>query len=545
MRVYSYPCYGWNPVLSLLTNYYRYHPNIMNLLFKSVLVLLSILCLSVSQAKTLDAPERAEGEGPFDRLILRGGIVIDGEGAPPYGPVDIIIENNKIISVRSVGAPGVPIKESSRPKASDGDKVIDISGHYVLPGFVDMHGHIAGSVDNLPAEYPFKLWLGHGITTVREPGSFNGLDWTLKHQKLSQKNQITAPRIIPYVGFGMDWDKEITTPKETRRWIRHVADKGAKGIKFFGLPRPMMEAALDEAQKQELGTMMHHAQLNVVGTNALDSARLGLTSMEHWYGLPEALFEDKVIQDYPIKYNYNNESHRFTEAGRLWLQAAEKGSEKWNEVRDELIELDFTIDPTLTIYEASRDVMRERNAPWHKAFTHPKLKQFFEPNRESHGSYFFDWTTQNEIDWKENYQIWMSFLNDFKNHGGRVTTGSDAGYIYKIFGFGFIRELELLQEAGFHPLEVVQSATIKGAEALGMDDKIGSIQAGKLADLVIVDENPIANFKVLYGTGHYRLGLDNKAEYVGGVKYTIKDGIVFDAVQLREDVKRLVQEAKN
>ena len=138
----------------------------------------------------------------------------------------------------------------------------------------------------------------------------------------------------------------------------------------------------------------------------------------------------------------------------------------------------------------------------------------------------------------------MNFLNDFKNHGGRVTTGSDTGYIYKIFGFGFIRELELLQEAGFHPLEVVQSATINGAEALGMDDKIGTIQAGKLADLVIVEENPIANFKVFYGTGHYRLGLDNKAEYVGGVKYTIKDGIVFDAKQLREDVKKLVEQAK-
>ena len=506
-------------------------------------VLSCVLSLTLS-ARTLDAPERAEGEGPFERLILRGGIVIDGKGAPPFGPVDIIIEDNKIVSVRSVGAPGVKIKESSRPKAGPGDKVIDISGHYVMPGFVDMHGHIAGSVDGLPAEYPFKLWLGHGITTVREPGSFNGLDWTLKHQELSDDNKITAPRIVPYVGFNMDWDKEITTPKETRRWVRHVADKGAKGIKFFGLPRQMMGAALDEANKQGLGTMMHHAQLNVVGTNALDSARLGLTSMEHWYGLPEALFNDKVIQDYPLEYNYNNESHRFTEAGRLWQQAAKKGSEKWNTVRDELIELDFTLNPTLTIYEASRDVMRARNAPWHEEFTHPKLKAFFEPNRESHGSYFFDWTTQNEIDWKNNYRIWMSFLHDFKNHGGRVTTGSDTGYIYKIFGFGFIRELELLQEAGFHPLEVVQSATINGAEALGMDDKIGTIQAGKLADLVIVEENPIANFKVLYGTGHYRLGLDNKAEYVGGVKYTIKDGIVFDAKQLREDVKKLVEQAK-
>lgn len=506
----------------------------------------SLLCFAsfTSLAATVDAPERAEGEGPYDRLILRGGIIINGEGAPPTGPVDIIIEGNTIKSIRSVGAPGVSIDESKRPKAGPNDKVMDISGHYVLPGFVDMHAHIAGSVDGLPAEYPFKLWLAHGITTIREPGSFNGLDWTLKHQKLSQQNKITAPRIVPYIGFGMGWDKEITTPKEARKWVRHVAKEGAAGIKFFGLPEDMMEAALDEASKQGLGTMMHHAQLNVYGTNALDSARLGLTSMEHWYGLPEALFTDKTIQDYPLEYNYNDESHRFTEAGRLWQQAAEKGSERWNAVRDELIQLDFTINPTLTIYEASRDVMREREAEWHDDYTHPKLLEFFEPNRHSHGSYFFDWTTQNEIDWKENYRIWMSFLNDYKNHGGRVTTGSDTGYIYKIFGFGLIREFELLQEAGFHPLEVIQSATLNGAEALGMDDKIGSLRPGKLADLVIVDENPIANFKVLYGTGHYRLGLDNVPQRVGGVKYTIKDGIVFDAEQLREDVKEIVEKAK-
>lgn len=78
-----------------------------------------------------------------------------------------------------------------------------------------------------------------------------------------------------------------------------------------------------------------------------------------------------------------------------------------------------------------------------------------------------------------------------------------------------------------------------------MDGKIGSLRPGKYADLVIVDENPIANFKVLYGTGHYRLGLDNVPQRVGGVKYTIKDGIVFDARQLREDVKALVEKAKN
>ncbi len=80
--------------------------------------------------------------------------------------------------------------------------------------------------------------------------------------------------------------------------------------------------------------------------------------MEHWYGLPEALFTGRVIQDYPLDYNYANEQDRFGQAGRLWQQAAPPGSEHWNAVMDELLELDFTLTPTLTIYEASRDLMR-------------------------------------------------------------------------------------------------------------------------------------------------------------------------------------------
>jgi hypothetical protein len=290
--------------------------------------------------------------------------------------------------------------------------------------------------------------------------------------------------------------------------------------------------------------MMHHAQLNVAHWNVLDSARAGLGTMEHWYGLPEALFEERVIQDYPAGYNYSDEQHRFGEAGRLWAQAAEPGSEKWNAVRDELIALDFTIDPTFTIYEASRDLMREMNADWHQDYAHPDLWQFFQPSRKAHGSYWFDWTTADEIAWKNNYRKWMAFVNDFKNHGGRVTTGSDSGYIWKLYGFGYIRELELLQEAGFHPLEVIRAATINGAEVLGLGGETGSVRPGKLADLVVVEHNPLANFKVLYGTGHFRLDDDNRPVRVGGVRYTIKDGIVYDARALLEDVRKLVSEAR-
>jgi imidazolonepropionase-like amidohydrolase len=492
------------------------------------------------------APQRGadEGQGPYQRLILRGVTVVSGVGAPPRGPMDIVIENDRIVRMVSVGHPGVPILPEGRPKAKDGDKEMDLEGMYVLPGFVDMHGHIGGSADDIPAEYVFKLWLAHGITTVREPGSFNGIDWVLDHVKRSEKNTIVAPRIVPYLGFGMGSDEPISTAEQARKWVKNAQKWGAKGIKFFGATPEVMTAALDEAKKRSLGTMMHHAQLNVMNMNALDSARLGLTTMEHWYGLPEALFEDRTIQDYPADYNYNDEQHRFEEAGKLWKQAAQPGSEKWQQVRDELIALDFTIDPTLTIYEASRDLMRERNADWHAKYTLPTLWDFFTPSRYAHGSYWFDWGTDQEIAWKENFRIWMAFLNDFKNHGGRVTTGSDAGYIYKIYGFGYIRELELLREAGFNPFEVIQAATLNGAEALGMADQIGSINIGKKADLVVVAENPLSNFKVLYGTGHYKLDENNQPTRVGGVKYTIKDGIVYDAQKLLKDVADIVDKAK-
>ena len=510
-----------------------------------------LLCLLLVMGTSLpiwaqmpDAPERAEGDGPYSQLIIRGATLINGNGAPPLGPVDVVIENDRIKSVQAVGAPGVPINERGRPKAEEGAKEIDATGMYLLPGFVDMHGHIGGNQQGTVPEYVFKLWLAHGVTTVRDPGSGNGMDWTLRHREKSAKNTITAPRLYSYVFFGMGAKEPISTPEQARAWVKQIAEDGADGIKFFGLRPDIMEAALDEAKKYNLRSACHHAQLNVAWLNVLHTAKMGLTSMEHWYGLPEALFKDKTIQHYPADYNYQNEQDRFSEAGRLWKQAAKPYSDHWNAVMDSLIALDFTLDPTFNIYEASRDLMRARRAEWHDIYTLPKLWKFYQPSKISHGSYWHFWGTEEEVDWKENYRLWMTFVNEYKNRGGRVTTGSDSGFIFQLYGFAYIRELELLREAGFHPLEVIRAATLKGAEALGANDEIGSIEIGKKADMFLVEENPLANLKVLYGTGAIKLNDQNEVIRVGGVKYTIKDGIVYDAKQLLKDVEEIVKEAK-
>ncbi len=490
------------------------------------------------------APDRSEGMGPYPGLILRGVTLIDGTGSPPIGPVDIVIKHNRIEQVRSVGYPGLPISEEGRPELEKGFHELELGGHYVLPGFVDMHAHIGGVAQGTPAEYVYKLWMAHGVTTIRDPWCGNGLDWVLEQKQRSTNNEITAPRIEAYVWFGLGAEEPITTPEQARQWVAGTAARGADGLKLSSYRPDIMEAIIDQAQKDGIRTAAHLAQLRVAWMNTVKAARAGLTTQEHWYGLPESLFTDRTIQDFRLDYNYNNEQHRFGEAGRLWKQAAPRGSDQWNSLMDELLELDFTFVPTLTIYEASRDLMRARRAEWHDTYTLPSLWEFYRPNRRSHGSYWFYWTTEDEVEWKQNYQIWMSFLNDYKNRGGRVATGSDSGFIYKLYGFSYIRELELLREAGFHPLEIIRSATLLGSEALGRSQEIGTVEAGKLADLVVVAENPLQNLKVLYGTGAIKVNLENQPIRVGGVRYTIKDGIVYDAKELLSDVARIVREAK-
>ena len=503
-------------------------------------LLASFFCM----AQIPKAPEKKEGEGPWDQLIIRGVILINSTGAPPIGPMDIVVEKNRIVNIVNVGAPGVPIVASKRPVLKPGGKELLTEGMYLLPGFVDMHGHIGGKEQGTPAEYVFKLWMAHGITTIRDPLCGNGLDWVLDEKKKSEQNLITAPRIKAYTNFGQGSPTPISTPEQARKWVRENARKGADGIKFFGAAPEVMAAALDENKKLGLRSACHHAQLNVGRWNVLNSAKAGLTTMEHWYGLPEAMFEGQTVQQYPADYNYAKEQDRFGEAGKLWQQTARKGSEKWNSVMNQLLQLDFTIDPTFVAYEANRDLMRAMNLEWHKSYTLPSVWKFYEPSRTNHGSYWLSWGSFQEISWKENFRLWMEFVNEYKNRGGRVTVGTDAAFLYNLYGFDYPREMELLQEAGFHPLEVIRAATLNGAQALGMDSLIGSVEIGKLADFVIVDQNPLEDFKVLYGIGALRLNEKNEVVRVGGVKYTIKDGIIYDAKKLLADVKKMVDAEK-
>jgi imidazolonepropionase-like amidohydrolase len=512
------------------------------------LVIFFILIAATVIAQVKPAPDRTTGEGPFDRLIIRGATLIDGSGGPAIGPVDIVIEKNRIVDIKVVGVPHVPIDPDIRPTGAT--KEIDATGKYVMPGIVDLHVHTGGDTKAPEAEYVYKLWLANGITTVR--GVPTGpLEWSISEKERSNNNKIAAPRIISFhtPGQGKEWkDRKILTPKDAKEWVQYAHKKGVDGLKLGAYRPAIMKALLDEAKILGMGSTAHLGQYGVAQMNALDAARLGLTGMTHFYGLFEAMYEASDIQPWPVDMNYNDEQHRFGQVARQW-NMVKPGGEKWNALMDELLELNYFLNPTMTIYSAGRDLMRARNADWHKDYTLPTQMDFFQPSRKSHGAYWFYWTTHDEIAWKKFYQVWMQFLNEYKNRGGKVTVGSDSGFIFQLYGFGTILELEMLQEAGFNPLEVIRAATMHGAEEIFYPKKkpieYGVVRPGLLADLIIVGENPLVNLKVLYGTGAVKLNdATGEVERVGGVEYTIKDGIIYDSKALLKDVADMVEKQK-
>ena len=256
----------------------------LNRVLNAFLTGLAALFLAATYAQAQDVtPPSSEafaprdmGEGPFDTLIIRGAYMIDGLGGPAQGPMVITVEGNRITKIQGA---------SSAPAENDppGAQVIDAGGKYILPGFINGHGHLhsaasgeAGRGPTVPAQYIAKLWLAHGITTVRELGSGLQADWLIDVGRRAENNEILSPRIYSFPFFGaLDLGRPVDTPEDARDYIRRVSELGVHGVKFLGGQPDILEAAIDEADKRDLKTTMHHAQITVVDSNVLDTSALG------------------------------------------------------------------------------------------------------------------------------------------------------------------------------------------------------------------------------------------------------------------------------
>lgn len=462
------------------------------------------------------------------RVVIRGGMVVDGTGKPAAGPFDIVIENDIITQIA-----GYDPRDPNPRRPEKGDVEIDATGKYVLPGLINLHGHTQDERGGkpMPVEYVTKLWLACGITTVRDAWASKKV---LEYRDKIAAGTLVGPRIIAYGGFP---GPNQNTDAQVRQRVRDLKTQGFEGIKAYTMDRDLMAAMMDEAKKQGM-RVMHH--VGVEESNAWDNIKFGTTSIEHWYGIPDAAITSGR-QNFPSNYNYNDEVDRFRYAGRLWREA---DPAKLDKVLQGMVDANVAWDPTLVIYEASRDLQRAQTNPAFAEYLHPVLEEYFRPNPSNHGSYFIGWSSTDETFWKENYRIWMKALYDFELKGGVIGTGEDAGFIYQIYGFGLIRELELHQEAGFHPLKVIQHATSNGAKILGKEDTMGRIRVGYKADVIVVNGNPLENFKVLspLGTEEVKVG---KTVKTGGIEWTIRDGVPYHAPMLAAEIRAMVAAARS
>ncbi|HLU39586.1 MAG TPA: amidohydrolase family protein, partial [Planctomycetota bacterium] len=242
--------------------------------------LLLLLCVVLlAGPRPAQDPASWHGRRPAT-LELRGVHVVRGDGTPPFGPTSVFVEGGRIVD-----------------RVADPELVVDGTGCYVLPGFVNTHGHVQDQAAGIPiaARYILSLWLACGITTVRDNGStFPKL---VRLRQRSEAGEIAAPRLVLFRGFG-----EVADVAEARARVRSFASGGADGIKLWSnrsYDGDLLAAILAEANAVGLPTTAH---IGVGPTDALDYARAGLRCIEHWYGVPEAAIPG--VQSFPPDFSY-------------------------------------------------------------------------------------------------------------------------------------------------------------------------------------------------------------------------------------------------
>jgi len=457
-------------------------------------------------------------------LFIRGGTVVSPQGRTR---AHVGIQDGRIAAITL--------------EEHEAHQVIDAEGMYAIPGLVEMHAHLERpGGPGLNAEYQYRLYLGHGVTTVRDAGTGAGLEVMREQRRLAAANEIVAPRLILCQRWPLPlrrWDVGHT-PEDARRVVREMKELGADCIKISRSPGhypDVMEAAT--AAGKQLG--MHVVtDLKVSESDAVVASNAGVASIEHWYGVPDAALPH--TQNFPPDYNYWDELDRFRWAGALW-QEADQYPDRLTQALQIFIDNGTAWNPTMAVYEGMRERQRVRIQPWTETLGLGTYEEAL-PDPGRHGGYASEWKTSDEVMWKENFRIWMKWIKQFHEMGGVLTAGTDVG---GSGGIAIIRELELFQEAGIHPIDAIRIATTNATKTLGLEKHCG-IRVGCVADLAVINGNPLDNFKVMYGRGYGFYGMVPRDQLPnkGGVIWTIKEGIVFDAQALLKEVEWYVQQIR-
>jgi imidazolonepropionase-like amidohydrolase len=442
-------------------------------------------------------------------IVLKNVRLIDGTGAPAREGVTILISDGKINAIFYADQPGNQIIPNDAP-------VFDLSGHSVLPGLVGMHDHMFFPEGGVPPMYSTmgisfpRLYLAAGVTTIRTTGS------VAPYEDLSIKKLIDAGRMIgpkmyitgPYLegtGSFTPVNYELADAADARRTVAYWISEGATSFKaYMNITRAELSAAIDEAHRSKLKVTGHLCSIGF-----REAAALGIDDLEHGILVDSEFVPDKKPDQCPQR-----------PAVTASLLKLDLKSPEVQQMICELVQRHVAVTSTLPVFEVSvPDAAGEPPRPVEQErvlnVMSPEARERYLTNRKRVPS---DSPAAKLLKLEEDFE------REFVRAGGRLLAGLDpTGNGGVVAGFGDQREVELLVEAGFTPLEAIKIATLNGAEFLGEQSHIGSVAPGKQADLMIVKGDPSRNIR----------DIEN-------VVLVFKDGVGYDSQKLIDSVQGLV-----
>ena len=397
-------------------------------------------------------------------IALTNVRVIDGTGAAPREQQTLILRGGRIADVG----------EASRVTPPAGAEIIDLSGKSVIPGLVMLHEHFyyptgPGVYGQLGESFT-RLYLAGGVTTLRTGGNMNGyMDISLK--RAIESGQKPGPAIdatAPYVNGSNTFQQmtAVTDPEQARRHVAYWGDQGATSVKaYMQISRASLAAAIREAHARQMKVTGHLCSVTYA-----EAAALGIDNLEHGFLAATDFVADKQPDVCPGQGR-----------GQQSIIALDENGEPFKSLVKKLIDARVALTSTLTVFETFTP---GRPLPPGLEVLTPQLKQQFEQT-------YARVSKNTESTYTKLFPKAMALERAFARAGGTLVAGTDpTGSGGVIPGYANQRQIELLVDAGFTPLEAIMIGTLNGAKYLGREDSIGTIAAGKQADLVVINGDP-------------------------------------------------------
>ncbi|MGQ0737213.1 MAG: amidohydrolase family protein [Acidobacteriota bacterium] len=426
-------------------------------------------CVALGVGTAAQRPPLADAVQAYVRtaapiVALTNVRVIDGTGAPPRNRQTLVLRDGLIADMGDSAGLALP----------SGADIIDLDGKSVMPGYVMLHEHLyyptgPGVYGQLGESFS-RLYLAGGVTTMRTGGNMNGyMDLSLARAvDAGQKAGPAIDATAPYVN-GPNTFQQMTTVRtadQARQHVAYWADQGATSIKaYMQISRAALGAAIEEAHKRGLKVTGHLCSVTYA-----EAAELGIDNLEHGLLAATDFVADKQPDVCPGQGR-----------GQQTLAALDEQTAPFKTLVRKLIDEGVALTSTLTVFETFTP---GRPLPPGLDVLTPQLRQQFEQA-------YARVSKNTDSPYVKLFPKAMALERAFARAGGLLVAGTDpTGSGGVIPGFANQRQVELLVDAGFSPLEAIRVATLNGARYLGRAGRIGSLAVGKQADLIVLDGDP-------------------------------------------------------